>query len=72
MRTYREALRDSRELHLPRYKTAMGQSTFEYVAGKEWNDLPKELRVYETLRIFKIKTFKHLIELDKAQHNCSV
>ena len=37
----RKALRDSRELHLPRYKTAMGQSIFEYAAAKEWNDLPK-------------------------------
>ena len=40
----RKTLRDSGELHLPRYKTAMGQSTFEYAAAKEWNDLPKELR----------------------------
>ena len=41
----RKALRDSGELHLPRYKTAMGQSTFEYAAAKEWNDLPKELHM---------------------------
>ena len=53
----RKAPRNSRELHLPRYKTAMGQSTFEYTAAKEWNDLPKELRACETLRIFLIKTF---------------
>ena len=31
----RKALRDSKELHLLRYKTAMGQSTFEYAAAKE-------------------------------------
>ena len=31
----RKALRDGRELNLPRYKTAMGQSTFEYAAAKE-------------------------------------
>ena len=68
----RKALRDSRELYLPRYKTAMGQSTFEYAAAKKWNDLPKELRACETLRIFKIKTFKLLIESDKTQHICSV
>ena len=53
----RKALRDNRELHLPQYKTAMGQSTFEYVAAKEWNDLPKELGACETLRILKIKNF---------------
>ena len=68
----RKALRNSRELHLPRYKTAMGQSTFEYAAAKEWNDLPKELRTWESLRIFKIKTFKLLIQSDKTQHKCSV
>ena len=50
----------------------MGQSTFEYAAAKEWNDLPKELRACETLRIFKIKTFELLMESDEAQHKCSV
>ena len=43
-KTNRKTLRDSGELHLPRYKTAMGQSTFEYAAAKEWNDLPKEVK----------------------------
>ena len=64
----RKVLRDSRELHLSRYKTAMGQSTFEYAAAKEWNDLPKELCVCETLRIVKVKTFKLLVESDEAKH----
>ena len=64
----RKALRDSKELHLPRYKTAMGQSIFEYAAAKEWNDLPKELCVCETLRSFKIKTLKLLVESHEAQH----
>lgn len=68
----RKTLRDSGELHLPRYKTAMGQSTFEYAAAKEWNDLPKELRACKTLGLFKLRTFKFLIELDKTQHICSV
>ena len=40
------------------YKTAIGQSTFEYAAGKEWNDLPKELRACKALGLFKIRTFK--------------
>ena len=57
-----KTLRDSGELHLPRYKTAMGQSTFEYAAAKEWNDLPRELRACKTLGLCKIKTFKFLIE----------
>ena len=51
----RKALRDGRELNLPRYKTAMGQSTFEYDAAKEWNDLPKTMRACETLRCLKLK-----------------
>ena len=68
----RKALRDDRELHLPRYETAMGQSTFEYAAAKKWNDLPKTMRACETLRCFKVKTFKFLIESDKTQHMCSV
>ena len=50
----------------------MSQSTFEEAAAKEWSDLPKELRACETLRIFKIKTFKLLIESDKAQQKCSL
>ena len=64
----RKTLRDSGELHLP----AMGQSTFEYAAAKEWNDLPKELRACKTLGLFKIRTFIFLIELEKTQHICSV
>ena len=38
------SLRDSREIRLPDLKSAMGQSTFKFAAGKEWNNLPKELR----------------------------
>ena len=68
----RKALRDGRKLNLPRYKTAMGQSTFEHAAAKEWNDLPKTMRACETLRCFKVKTFKFLTESDKTQHICSV
>ena len=68
----RNALRDGRELILPRYKIARGQSTFEYAAAKEWNDLPKTMRACETLRCFKVKTFKFLIESDKTRHICSV
>ena len=68
----RKALRDGRELNLPRYKTTMGQSTFEYAAAKEWNDLPKTMRACETLRCFKVETFKFLTESDKTQHICSV
>ena len=34
----------------------MGQSTFEFAPAKKWNDLPKDLRAGEMLRIFQIKT----------------
>ena len=40
-----KVLRDNRELHLPRTKTAMGQSTFMYAAAKEWNDLRRRRRI---------------------------
>ena len=40
----------------------MGQSTFEYAAAKEWNEISKELRACETLRIFQLIAFKLLIE----------
>ena len=36
-----KVLRDKRDLHLPRTKTAMGQSTFMYAAAKE--SISKEL-----------------------------
>ena len=50
----------------------MGQSTFEYAAAKVWDEISKELRACETLKIFKLIAFKLLIESDKAQHKCSV
>ena len=67
-----KVLRDNRELHLPRTKTAMGQSTFMYAAAKEWNDLPTDHRNCSSLKIFKIKLFKFFIDLDKTDHKCSV
>ena len=33
-----KVLRENRELHLPRTKTAMGQSAFMYAAAKGWNE----------------------------------
>ena len=35
-------LRDNKELHLPRTKPAMSQSTFMYAAAKEWYDIPND------------------------------
>ena len=56
-----KVLRDNRELHLPRTKTAMGQSTFMYAATKEWNDLPNDHRNCCSLKIFKTKLFKFFL-----------
>jgi len=47
-----KVLRDNRELHFPRTKTAMGQFTFMYAAAKEWNDLPNDHRNCSSLKIF--------------------
>lgn len=54
-------LRDSRELNLPRNKTAVNQSTFQYTTGKEWKYLSKELRTCEMLGTFQIKLFNFVI-----------
>ena len=67
-----KVLRDNRELHLPRTKTAMGQSTFMYAAVKEWNDLPTDHRNCSSLKIFKTKLFKFFTDLDKTDHKCSI
>ena len=59
-----KVLRDNRELHLPRTKSAMGQSTFMYAAAKEWNDLPTDHRNCSSLKIFKTKLFKFVIIIE--------
>ena len=38
-------LRDRREIHLPRVKSTIGQSTFKFTEVEDWNELPNELRV---------------------------
>ena len=48
----RKTLRDSRELHLPRYKTAWPVNIRVCCCRKEWNDHPKELHACETLGLF--------------------
>ena len=48
------SLSDTREIHLPKVTSATGQSTFKFAAGKEWNNLPKELRAKDlNLRTFE-------------------
>ena len=56
---------------MPEVKSAMGESTFKSAAGKEWNNLPKELQAKD-LRTFKSETFQYLSEQDKILHKCSI
>ena len=59
--------RDRQEIHLPKAKSTIGQSTFKLTGAKDWNELPNELRVDSlTLVSFKRKSFKHLQEQDKT------
>ena len=60
-------LRDRQEIHLPKAKSTIGQSTFKLTGAKDWNELPNELRVDGlTLVSFERKTFKYLQEQDKT------
>ena len=64
-------VRDRREIHLPKVKSTIGQSTFIFTGAKDWNELPNELRVDGlTLGSFKRKTFKYLQEQDKTHPKC--
>ena len=33
--------RDRQEIHLPKAKSTIGQSTFKLTGAKDWNELPK-------------------------------
>ena len=65
-------LRDSLVLHIPLYKTSLGQTSFKYIAGKDWNSLPNEIRLAKTLDRFKFMVYKHFSELDKVSHVYSI
>ena len=61
------------EIHLPKVKSTIGQSTFKFTGAKDWNELPNGLRVDGlTLASFKRNTFKYLQEQDKTQHKCTL
>ena len=56
------SLSDTRGIHLSKVTSATGQSTVKFAAGKEWNNLPKELRAKDlNLRTFEYKIFKFLL-----------
>ena len=51
-------------------ESAMGQSSFQYAAASEWNDLPRSLRELKTVSQFKAAIFTYFIELDRRGHVC--
>ena len=65
-------LRDSLVLHIPLYKTSLGQTSFKYMAGKDWDSLPNEIRLAKSLDRFKFMVYKHFSELDKVSHVYSI
>ena len=69
---HNRSLRDATLLNLPKTKSAMGQSSFQYAAASDWNNLPRALRELKTLSLFKAAVFKYYIELDRKDHVCSI
>ena len=59
-------------LHIPLYKTSLGQMSFLYMAVKDWNSLPNEIRLAKTLDRFKFMVYKHFLELDTVSYVCSI
>ena len=60
------SLRDNALLHLPKVKSSMGQSTFQYSAAADWNSLPRSLRESKSLAAFKCKIYSYLSDLDRT------
>ena len=53
----------------------MGQSSFQYAAASEWNNLrylARPLRELKSLSQFKDAVFIYFIELDRKDHVCSI
>ena len=57
---------------LPHVKTKCGQTLFKFSAVSAWNKLPREIRELTTLAQFKGKTFAYLINMDNANHTCTI
>lgn len=56
-------LRDSLVLHIPLLKKSLGQTSFKYMAGKDWNSLPNEIRLAKTLDRFKLMVYRHFFRI---------
>ena len=66
------SFRDPALLDLPQVKTKCGQTSFKFSAASAWNKLPREIRELTTLVQFKGKTFTNLINMDSANHTCTM
>ena len=66
------SFRDPTLLDLPQVKTKCGQTSFKFSAASAWNKLPREIRELTTLAQFKGKTFAYLINMDNANHTCTI
>ena len=66
------SFRDPTLLDLPQVKTKCGQTSFKFSAASAWNKLPREIRELTTLAQFKGKTFAYLINMDSANHTCTI
>ena len=64
-------MRDKTLLHLPKVKSAIGQSTFKYSGEKDWNSLPSIFRKMTSITSFKRSIYMYLFDSDKGSHTCS-
>ena len=69
---HRQSLRDPTSLDLPPVQTNGGQASFKFSAASAWNKLPREICELTTLTQFKGKTFIYLINMDSANHTCTI
>ena len=53
--------RSSRMLNTPRFRTASGQRTFYYRAVTLWNSLSNDLKLCESVKVFKRRLRSHLL-----------
>ena len=53
--------RSSQMLNIPRFRTTSGQRTFYYVAVTLWNSLSNELKLCESVNVFKRRLRSRLL-----------
>ena len=58
-----------RKLTQPFRKTNMGQNSLSFLAPKEWNKLPKEIKDYNTVNTPKHKLKQHFLDILKLEED---